>query len=85
VPPPRSIARAYNSATLNAELLRVVAGKLMDADVMTMGGKTVATVNGALMTTGAAKLNAEINAVKTDIVCTNGVIHDINSVLLPSA
>ena len=66
----------------------VVAGKVMAADVMTMDGKTAATVNGALLkisTTGGVKLNGEINVVATDIVCTNGVIHVIDSVLLPSA
>ena len=66
----------------------VVAGKVMAADVMTMDGKTAATVNGALLkisTTGGVKLNGEINVVATDIACTNGVIHVIDSVLLPSA
>ena len=65
----------------------VVAGKVMAADVMTMDGKTAATVNGALLkisTTGGVKLNSEVNVVATDIVCTNGVIHVIDSVLLPS-
>jgi uncharacterized surface protein with fasciclin (FAS1) repeats len=66
----------------------VVAGKVMAADVVTMDGKTAATVNGALLkisTTGGVKLNGEVNVVKTDIGCTNGVIHVIDSVLLPSA
>ncbi len=66
----------------------VVAGKVMAADVMTMDGKTAATVNGGLLkisTTGGVKLNGEVNVVATDIVCTNGVIHVIDSVLLPSA
>ena len=66
----------------------VVAGKVMAADVMTMDGKTAATVNGALLkisTSGGVKLNGEVNVVKTDIACTNGVIHVIDSVLLPSA
>ena len=66
----------------------VVAGKVMAADVMTMDGKTAATLNGALLkisTTGGVKLNGEINVVATDIACTNGVIHVIDSVLLPSA
>ena len=66
----------------------VVAGKVMAADVMTMDGKTAATVNGALLkisTTGGVKLNGEINVVATDIACTNGVIHVIDTVLLPSA
>lgn len=66
----------------------VVAGKVLAADVMQMDGKTAATVNGALLkisTTGGVKLNTETNVVKTDIVCTNGVIHVIDSVLLPPA
>ena len=66
----------------------VVAGKVMAADVMKMDGKTAATVNGAVLkisTTSGVKLNDEVNVVKTDIGCTNGVIHVIDSVLLPSA
>ncbi len=66
----------------------VVAGKVTAADVMTMDGTTAATVNGALMKisiTGGVKLNGEVNVVKTDIGCTNGVIHVIDSMLLPSA
>ena len=66
----------------------VVAGKVMAADVMTMDGKSATTVNGAAVkigTTGGVKLNGETNVVKTDIECTNGVIHVIDSVLLPSA
>ena len=66
----------------------VVAGKVMAADVMTMDGKTAATVNGALLkisTSGGVKLNGAVNVVATDIACTNGVIHVIDSVLLPSA
>ena len=66
----------------------VVAGKVMAANVMTMDGKTAATVNGALLkisTSGGVKLNGAVNVVATDIACTNGVIHVIDSVLLPSA
>ena len=66
----------------------VVSGKVMAADVMTMNGKTAATVNGAslaISTVGGVKLNATTNVVKTDIECTNGVIHVIDSVLLPAA
>jgi uncharacterized surface protein with fasciclin (FAS1) repeats len=65
----------------------VVAGKVMAADVMTMDGKTAATVNGASLavsTTGGVKLNGTVNVVTTDIECTNGVIHVIDSVLLPA-
>ena len=65
----------------------VVAGKVMAADVVTMDGKTAATVNGAsvkVSTTGGVKLNGTVNVVKTDIECTNGVIHVIDAVLLPA-
>ena len=66
----------------------VVAGKVMAADVMTMDGKTAATVNGAALkisTTDGVKLNGQTKVIKTDIECSNGVIHVIDSVLLPAA
>jgi uncharacterized surface protein with fasciclin (FAS1) repeats len=66
----------------------VVAGKVMAADVMTMDGKAAATVNGAevkISTAGGVKLNGLINVVKTDIECTNGVIHIVDAVILPPA
>ena len=64
----------------------VVAGKVMAADVMTMDGQSAKTVNGAMVaisTKDGVKLNGASTVVKTDIVCTNGVIHVIDSVLLP--
>ena len=64
----------------------VVAGKVMAADVMTMDGKSAATVNGAQIkigTTGGVKLNGTSKVVKTDIECTNGVIHVIDTVIMP--
>jgi uncharacterized surface protein with fasciclin (FAS1) repeats len=66
----------------------VVAGKVMAADVMKMDGKSATTVNGAdvkISTTGGVKLNGESTVVKTDIECTNGVIHVIDNVILPPA
>jgi uncharacterized surface protein with fasciclin (FAS1) repeats len=66
----------------------VVAGKVMAADVLTMDGKSAATVNGAevkISTTGGVKINGLINVVKTDIECTNGVIHVVDAVILPPA
>jgi uncharacterized surface protein with fasciclin (FAS1) repeats len=66
----------------------VVAGKVMAADVMTMGGKSAATVNGAVLeisTNDGLHLNGVSKVVTTDIECTNGVIHIIDSVLLPPA
>ena len=65
----------------------VVAGTVMAADVLTMDGQSAKTVNGAslkISTTGGVKLNGTTSVVKTDIACTNGVIHVIDSVLLPA-
>jgi uncharacterized surface protein with fasciclin (FAS1) repeats len=65
----------------------VVAGKVMAADVMTMDGQSAATVNGATLaisTQGGVKLNGTSTVVATDIGCSNGVIHVIDSVLLPA-
>lgn len=59
----------------------------MAADVVTMDGKSAATVHVALLavsTTGGVKLNGTVNVIKTDIGCTNGVIHVIDAVLLPA-
>ncbi len=66
----------------------VVAGKVMAADVLTMDGKHAKTVNGAdlaISTTGGVQLNGTVHVTKTDIDCTNGVIHIVDSVLLPPA
>ena len=65
----------------------VVAGKVMAADVMTMDGQSAKTVNGAMVaisTKDGVKLNGSSTVVKTDIACTNGVIHVIDTVLLPA-
>ena len=65
----------------------VVAGTVMAADVMTMDGQSAKTVNGAtiaISTKDGVKLNGTTNVVKTDIACTNGVIHVIDAVLLPA-
>lgn len=65
----------------------VVSGKVMAADVLKMDGQAAATVNGATLevsTTGGVKLNGQTNVVKTDIECTNGVIHVVDAVLLPA-
>ena len=65
----------------------VVSGKVMAADVVTMDGKTAKTVNGAdlkISTKDGVKLNGNVNVTKTDIDCTNGVIHVVDSVLMPA-
>ena len=62
----------------------VVPGKVMAKDVAP--GK-VATVQGQSLTIGASYGSVMINqakVVKTDIVTSNGVIHVIDSVVLPN-
>lgn len=66
----------------------VVSGKVMAADVMKMDGKAAKTVNGAevkISTQDGVKLNGNVEVTKTDIDCTNGVIHVVDSVLMPPA
>ena len=65
----------------------VVSGKVMAADVMKMDGKSAKTVQGSdvkISTTGGVKLNGTSTVTKTDIECSNGVIHVIDSVIMPS-
>ena len=79
-----SLLKPENKEKLVAILTyHVLAGKVMAADVKTMAAKTVngkeasIKVNGGKVTIGAA------NVVKTDIAASNGVIHDIDTVLIP--
>jgi len=65
----------------------VVPGAVMASDVMTMDGQSAKTVNGAMVaisTKDGVKLNGTTTVVKTDIACTNGVIHVIDAVLMPA-
>jgi uncharacterized surface protein with fasciclin (FAS1) repeats len=62
----------------------VVAGKVMAADVVKL--TSAKTVEGRSLTIDAHKKGVRVdnaNVVKTDIVATNGVIHVIDSVVLP--
>ncbi|NMM09289.1 MAG: fasciclin domain-containing protein [Polaromonas sp.] len=66
----------------------VLSGKVMAADVMKIDGKTAKTVNGAdlkISTQGGVKLNGSVHVTKTDIDCSNGVIHVVDAVLMPPA
>ena len=65
-------------------LYHVVAGKVMAADVVKL--KSAKTVNGQsvrIMAKGGKVMVDNANVVKTDIVCSNGVIHVIDAVILP--
>jgi uncharacterized surface protein with fasciclin (FAS1) repeats len=81
------LVKPENKAKLAAILtLHVMAGKVMAADV---SGKklTPASVNGEALhvdgTSGVVVNGAKV--VTADIACTNGVIHVIDTVLLPKA
>ncbi|HEV2399522.1 MAG TPA: fasciclin domain-containing protein [Candidatus Sulfotelmatobacter sp.] len=62
----------------------VVPGKVMAKDVVKL--HEAKTVNGKevkIMTEGGRVMVDNANVVKTDIACSNGVIHVIDSVILP--
>ena len=60
----------------------VVAGKVMAADVKAGKVKTVQGSDLTVTTAGGVKVN-NANVVKTDIVADNGVIHVIDTVVMP--
>ena len=66
----------------------VVAGKVMAADAIKLDGKSAKTVQGSsapiVVKDGVVHI-AEAKIVKTDIVGSNGVIHVIDTVILPHA
>ena len=61
----------------------VVAGKVMAADVKTMGAKTVNGKEAAIKVDGDKVTIGAATVVKTDIAASNGVIHVIDTVLIP--
>ena len=64
----------------------VIPGKVLAADVLKLNGQSVTTVQGGSLkidTQHGCKIGSA-NVVKTDIETSNGVIHVIDSVLLPS-
>ena len=74
-----------NKAKLTAILTyHVVAGKVTAAEVVKL--KTAKTVNGKDVTIAAGKNGVMVNDAKvsaTDIMASNGVIHVIDTVLIP--
>jgi uncharacterized surface protein with fasciclin (FAS1) repeats len=64
----------------------VVSGKVMAADVVKLDGKDVKTVQGspvAIKVDGGAVMVGNAKVTKSDIQTSNGVIHFIDTVLLP--
>ena len=82
-----SLLKPENKKKLAAILTyHVVPGKVLAADVVTLDGQEVETVNGAkaaISIDGETVSVAGAKVVKTDIECTNGVIHVIDSVMMP--
>jgi len=63
----------------------VVSGKIMAADVKTMGAPTLEGSNAAVVADQNGVTYAGAKVVQTDIECTNGVIHVIDAVVMPPA
>ena len=82
------LLKPENKAKLAAILTyHVVSGKVMASTVVTLDGQKVETVNGAEATIKVAKDGVMVDGAKvvtTDIECSNGVIHIIDSVILPA-
>ncbi len=81
------LLKPENKAKLIAILTyHVVPGSVMAAQVVTMNGKEAKTVNGQsvkIAVMGGAVTIDGATVVTTDIKASNGVIHVIDSVLLP--
>ncbi len=78
------LLKPENKAKLAAILTyHVVPGKVMAADVSTMKAKTLNGAEASIVVADGVKIDAA-NVVKTDIVCSNGVIHVIDAVILPA-
>jgi uncharacterized surface protein with fasciclin (FAS1) repeats len=77
-----------------AEILKyhVVAGEVTAADVAKMDGQKVKTVQGGELTVEVSgdkvvlvdAAGNRVNVIKTDIAASNGVIHVIDAVLIPT-
>ena len=87
IPKATLTALLKNKAELTKVLTyHVVAGKVMAADAMTMNGKMAKTVEGSELKISVMGKVLEINdakVTKADIIASNGVIHVIDTVLMP--
>jgi len=77
-------------ALTNVLLYHVVAGKIMAADVVGLDGKSAETALAGKsvdikVDMGNVYLNETVKVIITDIEASNGVIHVIDAVLLPSS
>lgn len=81
-----TLLKPENKEKLKAILLyHVVKGYVPAKTVVTLNGKMVKTLQGGeltISTEGGVKVN-DSNVIKTDVEASNGVIHVIDTVLLP--
>ena len=63
----------------------VIAGKVMAADVKTMEAKTVEGQSLKLVVSADGVTVDNAKVVKTDVMADNGVIHVIDTVIIPKA
>ena len=82
------LVKPENKAKLTGILTyHVVSGKVMASTVVNMDGQKVKTVNGAEITIKVSSDGVMVDGAKvttTDVECSNGVIHIIDSVILPA-
>lgn len=79
-----SLLKPENKAKLAGILTyHVVSGKVMAADVKTSSVKTVNGKEAAIKVDGGKVTVGAATVVKTDIAASNGVIHVIDTVLIP--
>jgi uncharacterized surface protein with fasciclin (FAS1) repeats len=79
-----SLLKPENKEKLTAILTyHVLSGKVMAADVKTVEAKTVNGKEAAIKVDGGKVTVGAANVVKTDIAASNGVIHVIDTVLIP--
>jgi uncharacterized surface protein with fasciclin (FAS1) repeats len=82
-----SLLKPENKEKLVAILkYHVIASKAMAADVVKLDGKKVKTVEGSevsIKVTNGTVYADKAKVIKTDIAATNGVIHVIDTVLMP--
>ena len=72
------------AALKNILLYHVVSGKVMAADVVKLtSAKTVQGSSARIMAKGGKVMVDNASVVKTDIACDNGVIHVIDTVIMP--
>ena len=81
-----SLLKPENKEKLKAILLyHVVSGKVPAADVVKLNGQSVKTLEGGMVkvsTKHGVKVD-NANVTQADIDCSNGVIHVIDTVLMP--